>query len=1023
MDELNIYKEILNTLGDNIAEYNVGAWALFRDKMATEITSQYLFGNSRKVDESLLAYSMPDIVESNKLTKGGVRKDDGTPSVKRVDFTYYTENGPEKKLNTRPVLIDPSVDTLKENVDFKVPFKNESTFKYENGDYVYGEYNEEGLNVNLNNGLGRGRYSTDITDYKEGETLVSKTRNWFKTSNDDYISKRFKTLISRFHTSDGDIEELKDNIGIQAYSNKYGLSRGSNLLKDGHVSNKSDGKYDDPYCRVWTWHKQYSKLVSDTIRPFNIDASGNTQTYLDEQYGWKAFRSKADASFEDGGTRLGKYGVMYDNGGHTNGLVNITPSIENGSTGYDDPRNVSVERCMFSIENLAWKGTFSSYGEEIDENGLSREQKGPLGGRIMWFPPYDLKFDESTNANWNINEFIGRGEPIYTYANTNRSGTLSFKLLVDHPSVLDYWDKRNKPNGNYSDEFSIDSTKTKEQELLRFFAGCSVLSAKGQPTDYGTVGNGDGSGENGTNGGENPSNEPPTQNEKPFVIVHLYYPNDYSGVDDGGNIDPIEYILNGVGTNIVGASNQVEWTQTNTNYTSGSSVVGGYEMRENVGISIAKLLTPIGDDDITVVKKGDEQLTLKKIRSGSGKEWYYRVDNAYLDSIFDHPMSYIDNNSSCFNSIGYLEALNGKNDYLRLSGNTYSFVDLYVALNYEKKDVFKDLYDDGRVETLKQIIPRVTEAWCYGNASSQGNNPDESVNNRRNDDLARNRAETTRKWLSQALRMVDVSVGDHGVDSNTNYARNDANDPNAKAARFATIQLFYNDASVENADGTVIGDDNANSTAVSSRRTTMANDTITDSTNRVSSVTSSVRYDNEALFFQRLKENDPFMTRLITDRIKNFDPVFHSVSPEGFNARATFLNQCMRQGPTISSYDTNGENANNLAFGRSPVCVLRLGDFYNTKIIITSLRISFENLMWDLNQEGIGVMPMIADVSMSFYFIGGSDLGGPIQRLQNAASFNYYANASVYDNRAEEIEYNKGKETKFKAFRPTIVNG
>ena len=179
------------------------------------------------------------------------------------------------------------------------------------------------------------------------------------------------------------------------------------------------------------------------------------------------------------------------------------------------------------------------------------------------------------------------------------------------------------------------------------------------------------------------------------------------------------------------------------------------------------------------------------------------------------------------------------------------------------------------------------------------------------------------------------------------------------------------------------------------------------------------RYDYETRFFKQLQENDPYMTELLSERVKYFNPAFHSMSPEGFNARLTFLNQCMRQGPTISGSDTQNENANNLSFGRPPVCVLRVGDFYNTKVIITSLSIEYDPLTWDLNQEGIGVMPMIANVTMQMNFIGGSDLGGPIQRLQNALSFNYYANASVYDNRAENIEYEKdgfGSVKNFKAF-------
>jgi hypothetical protein len=108
-----------------------------------------------------------------------------------------------------------------------------------------------------------------------------------------------------------------------------------------------------------------------------------------------------------------------------------------------------------------------------------------------------------------------------------------------------------------------------------------------------------------------------------------------------------------------------------------------------------------------------------------------------------------------------------------------------------------------------------------------------------------------------------------------------------------------------------------------------------------------------------------------------------------------------------------------LAFGRPPICVLRVGDFYNTKIIINSLNIQYENAQWDLNPEGIGVMPMFAKVSITFTFLGGSDLAGPIARLQNAVSFNYYANAGVYDNRAEMVEYDpngSGRPVKFKGY-------
>jgi hypothetical protein len=86
--------------------------------------------------------------------------------------------------------------------------------------------------------------------------------------------------------------------------------------------------------------------------------------------------------------------------------------------------------------------------------------------------------------------------------------------------------------------------------------------------------------------------------------------------------------------------------------------------------------------------------------------------------------------------------------------------------------------------------------------------------------------------------------------------------------------------------------------------------------------------------------------------------------------------------------DGNGKNvlqynnATNTAFGAPPVLVLRVGDFYNTKIIPTGLQIQYENL--DLNPEGIGVQPMIANVTLNFNFVGGSGLKESVDKLQNA---------------------------------------
>jgi hypothetical protein len=73
--------------------------------------------------------------------------------------------------------------------------------------------------------------------------------------------------------------------------------------------------------------------------------------------------------------------------------------------------------------------------------------------------------------------------------------------------------------------------------------------------------------------------------------------------------------------------------------------------------------------------------------------------------------------------------------------------------------------------------------------------------------------------------------------------------------------------------------------------------------------------------------------------------------------------------------------------------------------VIDSITIDYENPQWDINPEGIGMQPMFARISLNFKFLGGSDIEAPISRLQNAISFNYYANQSIYDDRADRGEY------------------
>lgn len=178
---------------------------------------------------------------------------------------------------------------------------------------------------------------------------------------------------------------------------------------------------------------------------------------------------------------------------------------------------------------------------------------------------------------------------------------------------------------------------------------------------------------------------------------------------------------------------------------------------------------------------------------------------------------------------------------------------------------------------------------------------------------------------------------------------------------------------------------------------------------------------SECDYFETIKEETPMVYDNLKEKLKFFQPAFHSTTPEGLNNRLTFLNQCMRPGDTIPTIKDIGgtqqvqyNNATNTAFGAPPVLILRIGDFYNTKIIPTSLSLTYEAL--DLNPEGIGIQPMIANVTMSFNFVGGSGLKTAVDKLQNALTFNYYANAEIWDDRADVTSNEKFLEVLDKEF-------
>ena len=800
-----------------------------------------------------------------------------------------------------------------------------------NTQYSHFDEKEEGYKGIINTNLSQG--SSVIIDNTQFDS--DNTSRLLRRTNDLFRAGRINSLINRFHTNT--TKETGINDELFSSRSQHGISRGRNLLKRQYskttTGDKSSG-YDNPYCRVWTAHHQYAKL-KDRIRPF-VDENGN---YL----GLESLHNNFGEGLRpnSAGSRLRERSVLQDDG-----FVKITPyTDEYNEKGLPNFDKTKIMNYMFSIENLAWKDILTN----STTDALSPEQKGPNNGRIMWFPPYNLKFTENVNVNWNGNSFIGRGEQIYTYTNTERAGTLSFTLLIDHPSVLNTW------RGTTGD-LTGSELKDNEETMLRFFAGCEPLDGK--------VIAGEGEDNKETPNKEIQDNKTPEPTSKKRKIAYVvFFPNNYSGYDDIKNIDIVKAIEN-----------------LSTYETSSD----GKSWNDN-------------------------------------KEWLpndnHKPDESYKDQVL------LESNKINYNKYGLNKGLIDENEIKQiLLGSNDETIELkfLVSENLNGESLINiNRQDDGNTIFGEQKTnSKITDIEIYGFASSHGYE-------KSNRQLVKRRSDFMYKILTDYCDFYDSSIpvrfcttDDENynkgiIEVNKTDGRGNVNAFDAKVAR-AAILIFNVEKKVNSVPVNITTDTGlttVNGYELDKKDIIKSANTIFTQTVMRNSDNNIYRHDTEYLYFSKLAE-DATMLKNIVNRVRHFDPAYHSITPEGFNARLTFLHQCTRQGPTVSV--NNGlvndaskdylKYAGNLSFGRAPYCILRIGDFFHTKILIDSISIDYDNgggTQWDLNPEGVGVQPMLANININFKFVGGQDLSGPIERLQNAVTSNYYANASIYDKNAD----------------------
>ena len=783
--------------------------------------------------------------------------------------------------------------------------------------------------------------STDVS-FKEG-SILDQTQRLVESGDKVAGGKRLKHV--------GNAINQVSKVFNDGYKE---MTKGSKVLS---YKNDSDGtEAGIEYCRVFTKDTPYY-TYADLQKSDGITTEGRKFTY-----------SVFDKTYN----------------------LNIAPLKNPGSTNIIDNK---VKKYMLSLENLAWR-TSDRPGFTYDD--LPVCERGPNGGRIMWFPPYDLKFSDDSTPSWNPTKFLGRPEPIYTYQNTDRKGTLSFKIVVDHPSVINtIVQKQLKSIPQERVDSMVDS----------FYAGCLKYDLYELGIKFNTI---------------------PTRD----LFTYQQVLNNPRLTDEElGQVAfeiPVDAEINATGG---GDANEAD-SNDNTN-------------------QIEAAPTP---DPIT--------LELDKY---NGYGFYFDNDcpectgSVAITASAPYPNWY---NQYTSNSKYNSGSSNIPSVVKTGDGNIYSGSAVPTFLT----DVVKGNYSAIQELMEEEIGPALAEGGTVSFTLVGSASPIGSVSY--NEKLSKRRINSAIQWI-ETLKAGEKTFKEYIDEKKLNITETPKGEEitipksevvdeegNKDVINYANVNCTK-DIKRKTSSGNFVNSSSAqvySVPAMACRRVLITelkgtkpapippppptptpvaqtggggdnedikktpSDTIKPSPNltieqKIKDGISKkiLRFlFSECDYFEVLKDTDPMVFQSMKDKLKHFNPAFHSMTPEGLNSRLTFLNQCVRPGQTIPVIGPDGRpkynDALNTSFGAPPILVLRVGDFYHSKIVPESVAFTYDDPKFDINPEGIGLQPMIANVSINFKFIGGHGLKNPVEELQNALSFNFYANTEVYDERATPTE-------------------
>ena len=623
----------------------------------------------------------------------------------------------------------------------------------------------------------------------------------------------------------------------------------------------------------------------------------------------------ADLQKTDGITKSGRrfdYSVL-DNTYN----LNIAPLKNPGSTNIVDGK---VKKYMFSIENLAWR-TSDRPGFTYDD--LPVCEKGPNGGRVMWFPPYGLTFSDDSAPEFNATTFVGRPEPIYTYKNTTRSGTIGWTIIVDHPSVI-----------NTIIEKQLNGAQKERIQSITdsFFAGCVKYDLYELGIKFNTI----------------PA--------KDLFTYQQILNNPRLTTEEQTQV--LQSISQDISTNTPGTATNVDTTP----------LVGaeGTTKKEDAPKLIDVTLSEYEGIGFYFDNNCPECTNSTSIVASQPYDTWYNQYVANKPTYLQQAPQKVKIGSDEFSGSSvpnfFTDVVEGNFDFIKkslmpridkiLSGGGEITIDMVGSASAYSTVSYNDKLSQRRNNSVEQ--------WFLKQTISGGTTTIKTYA-----DSGKFKIKLVAKGETISIPKTKKEADENNITGDTTVTT--ANGGNILTASINCTTDVINLSSqppVANSTSQIysipamacrrvyiqkITSKEKEAPAVQDTKTTVVTTSTTNNPQVVPNTqTNSIKPEpkltieqkikegiskkilrnlfSECDYFQVIKETDPMVYDNIRDKIKYFNPAFHSMTPEGLNARLTFLQQCTRPGQTIPIIGPDGRpkynDAINTSFGSPLVLVL-----------------------------------------------------------------------------------------------------